>query len=404
MCVGILKNVFHFINFIFSQIEGEYDEKLASNNIKVQKAASLIYFHAKDSFSKNFFRTAMTLSDWIESEFPANDELIVDIKLKKIIAEIDSYSEQLLLSKTDKTIAWIVYAIAALGHQMPYHMIQELRESKQVRNTSEEFYRWTNNKEMLSFPQAIKMDADGDGFSGISKEGHPFNIIQGPSAETTDIMDAISDIEEKLGDTVEVHLKEVNDANNALKKLIKDHSNDIESRIENAAKAIGASVKLREAFSLWETKEKKHRKLFLDGCALFGAMLFVFVAVIYIFWDGIIETVALTGTTPKTGAVPLTAQLLSRIVLISLPFAIAIWLLRAILRWANLNLSLAEDAAQRAVLAKTYVNLISDGAVIESEDRQIMLNSLFRPLPGIKDLDIPPTTLKDFVDIKSGKR
>ena len=100
-----------------------------------------------------------------------------------------------------------------------------------------------------------------------------------------------------------------------------------------------------------------------------------------------------------------TAQLLSRFLIFTLPVATAIWILRVILRFANLNLSLAEDAAQREVMAQTYVNLLSTGQLTEKEDRQLMLAALFRPLPGIQEIDAAPINLGDILNpkAKSGK-
>lgn len=74
------------------------------------------------------------------------------------------------------------------------------------------------------------------------------------------------------------------------------------------------------------------------------------------------------------------------------------------MRFANLNLSLAEDASQRRVMAQTYVNLLATGQLTEKEDRQLMLAALFRPLPGIQEIDAAPTSLFDFINPTKAKK
>jgi hypothetical protein len=95
---------------------------------------------------------------------------------------------------------------------------------------------------------------------------------------------------------------------------------------------------------------------------------------------------------------------ISRILFITAPLAVVIWVLRAILRRANLNLALAEDAAQRSVMAQTYVNLLTNGDVTEDkDDRKIMLEAIFRPLPGIQEMDTAPPSIINFSNPKASK-
>ena len=170
--------------------------------------------------------------------------------------------------------------------------------------------------------------------------------------------------------------------------------------IENALQGVKAEGILRQAFTLWENKESTHRANFKNGIRAFIGLIVISAICLWLGWGTIKEAVgdAANATVAKDSITIATAQLLSRIVLISLPFATLLWVLRAILRWANLNLSLAEDAAQRSVLAQTYVNLLAHGHIDQDKDREIMLSALFRPLPGLKDIDIPPMSIREYVD------
>ncbi|MFZ6720517.1 DUF6161 domain-containing protein [Undibacterium sp. Ji49W] len=79
------------------------------------------------------------------------------------------------------------------------------------------------------------------------------------------------------------------------------------------------------------------------------------------------------------------------------------WMLRLIVRIFLSNIHLENDAAERVVMAKTYLSLIRDGNLPKDESINTVLAALFRPSGDgiVKDEGIPPTILEFLT--KSGK-
>ena len=173
---------------------------------------------------------------------------------------------------------------------------------------------------------------------------------------------------------------------------------NIQDTAKNALAGVRSEKIFQDSFKLWEEKKASHRRNFWCGAGLFVALIVASSVTMWLNFDDI--KILITEVAPSGKAngseISYTALLFSRFLIITLPAAIVIWILRAVLRFANLNLSLAEDAAQREVMAQTYVNLLADGQLTEKEDRQLMLSALFRPLPGIQEIDAAPTTIIDI--------
>lgn len=87
---------------------------------------------------------------------------------------------------------------------------------------------------------------------------------------------------------------------------------------------------------------------------------------------------------------------------ITLPALLYAWVLRSISRLFIQNLSLADDAMHRSVLATTYLGLVDNKEVgILPEERVLILNALFRPLPMSAPDEGPPSSLVEMITAKS---
>jgi hypothetical protein len=74
------------------------------------------------------------------------------------------------------------------------------------------------------------------------------------------------------------------------------------------------------------------------------------------------------------------------------------WVLRIIGRSITSSLTLKEDADHRRSMLETYFNLISDpNAKFEDKERSLILNAIFRPLPGQHPDEVAPPTLPDLI-------
>lgn len=82
-----------------------------------------------------------------------------------------------------------------------------------------------------------------------------------------------------------------------------------------------------------------------------------------------------------------------------------IWILRAISQMFVQNLGLAEDAHLRSTLMKTYIALVAtEGEKATAEARVVMLNALFRALPGYEEADLAPPNIADIMKQVQGTK
>ncbi|MBG6205403.1 hypothetical protein IWQ49_000047 [Labrenzia sp. EL_126] len=154
------------------------------------------------------------------------------------------------------------------------------------------------------------------------------------------------------------------------------------------------TVILEDAMELWEGKAKKHNKYFAIGAGVF--MTAVLVPIIYIFTHLVTTVNAIEVLTPEGKAFQI-----SNLVVVTIPVLGYAWILRLISRFTLQNMMLSDDASQRSVMAKTFIRLVGHGQADENHDRAIMLNALFRPLPGAGEPDIQPPNLTDFLKGKT---
>ena len=85
-----------------------------------------------------------------------------------------------------------------------------------------------------------------------------------------------------------------------------------------------------------------------------------------------------------------------RIAMVVLVGVFALWGARLIVRMFLSHLHLLTDAAERVVMVKTYLSLLEGDQLADKEDRQLILNALFRPAADgiVKDEGIPPSMLE----------
>lgn len=74
----------------------------------------------------------------------------------------------------------------------------------------------------------------------------------------------------------------------------------------------------------------------------------------------------------------------------------SVWAVRLIVRMFLSHLHLAGDAEERVVMLKTYLSLMQDGKTNSTEDRQLILQALFRPASDgiVKDEGVPTSVFE----------
>ncbi|MEP6435442.1 MAG: DUF6161 domain-containing protein, partial [Lentilitoribacter sp.] len=197
--------------------------------------------------------------------------------------------------------------------------------------------------------------------------------------------------------SIEVSLNQTKDQ---IDRILKDVEEETKSKIESVASGFKTDGVLKSAFDLWDDKEKRHKKAFYIGIGIFVFLIVTVAGIAAYLNDPLFGYFGQVFAASKDSL----TQAFSHLILITLPLGVMVWILRTVLRWANLNLALAEDAAQRSVMAQTYVNLLTNGDVTEDkDDRKVMLEAIFRALPGIQEMDTAPPSIINFSNPKSAK-
>jgi hypothetical protein len=95
-------------------------------------------------------------------------------------------------------------------------------------------------------------------------------------------------------------------------------------------------------------------------------------------------------------ATPGTAPDAWRVAMLVLIGLFAVWGVRLVVRMFLSHLHLATDAGERVVMARTYLSLLEGDRLASKEDRQLILQALFRPASDgiVKDEGIPPSALE----------
>ncbi|MEP0190191.1 MAG: DUF6161 domain-containing protein, partial [Erythrobacter sp.] len=170
--------------------------------------------------------------------------------------------------------------------------------------------------------------------------------------------------------------------------------NEAKPLLENAKKEVKAELNetfiTDEARTMWEDKAEGHRKRFYWGASVFVALIVMAFAGLICNWGDI--TKAIKDMSNDAQTIPWGSLLV-----FTAPTLAYAWILRLVSRFTLQNLNLADDAHQRGVMVRTYLNLIGKSAAHPDAHRGIMLNALFRPLPGANDKDIQPPNLSDII-------
>lgn len=158
-----------------------------------------------------------------------------------------------------------------------------------------------------------------------------------------------------------------------------------ETAMETLRKTFREELALRAPAEYWEEKRKEHERMSkVTGAVSFGGIAAAAGALGWLIHD------LLRTATPN--AAP-EAWRVAMIVLIGL---FAVWGVRLVVRMFLSHLHLATDAAERVVMTRTYLSLLEGDRLSSKDDRQLILQALFRPSSDglVKDEGIPPSMLE----------
>lgn len=158
--------------------------------------------------------------------------------------------------------------------------------------------------------------------------------------------------------------------------LVAEHQQEMES----LRKTFREEIALRAPATYWDDKRKEHQRLsWVTGILSFGGIAAAAGGLIWLIHD------LLRATQPNSAP---EAWRVAMLVLIGL---FAVWGVRLVVRMFLSHLHLATDAAERVVMTRTYLSLLEGDRLTSKEDRQLILQALFRPTSDgiVKDEGVP---------------
>jgi hypothetical protein len=158
--------------------------------------------------------------------------------------------------------------------------------------------------------------------------------------------------------------------------LVDEHK----AAMEGLRKTFREEIALRAPAAYWRTKQVGHRWMAgATGAFAFGGIA----AAMVVISQGVQNLLGATapGQFPEIWR-------LSLVVLIGV---FAVWAVRLVVRMFLSHLHLAGDAAERVVMVQTYLSLLEGDRLTTKEDRQLILQALFRPASDgiVKDDGVP---------------
>ncbi|WP_068312564.1 hypothetical protein [Polycladidibacter hongkongensis] len=225
----------------------------------------------------------------------------------------------------------------------------------------------------------------------------------GKSTDVTGI--SLSDKQQKLkelSDRTEKHLSELSkSAANDMKELrettTKELIKQLEEKKDDCIRAIEQNANLNSAQKKWSDKEEAYKKSFWTSAAICIALFSLPLKLLFDHHANVIAYISSISTSLNGTQVPEIAGLVSvqltnifgKLAFITVPLFVYFWMLRLSVRFTFRSLLLMDDASQRLTFLKTYEHLVADGNV-EANERTVLLNSLFAPMPGHGDARIDP--------------
>ncbi len=182
-------------------------------------------------------------------------------------------------------------------------------------------------------------------------------------------------------------------------------ANDVALTQENLASfkaALIEEARGAETKKLWADRESSSWWALVLSSAVLGGLLLGVPLIGFLQLDVVIGTLkhigdaATEGIPSDASGTVLTVATISRLVVITFPLVLYLWVVRLIVRFNTRSLVLLDDARQRQTMMETYFMLIEHGAA-SPEERGLILNALFRPAPGQGADNVDPPNFTEFL-------
>jgi hypothetical protein len=166
---------------------------------------------------------------------------------------------------------------------------------------------------------------------------------------------------------------------------------DAKTELENLTKTYDDKLALHAAVKYWGIQLKSHNKKAIGFSIALGLMTLVVISTIIIFSYSTLDA-------------PIKEIHLSKVFTAAALTTFGIWLIKILANIFMSHLHLATDAQERRTMIHTYLALTRKGQGPKEEDRQLILQTLFRPsTTDMVKNDQGPTQLVDMINRLSTK-
>ncbi|WP_417505203.1 DUF6161 domain-containing protein [Marinomonas gallaica] len=205
-------------------------------------------------------------------------------------------------------------------------------------------------------------------------------IEEAESQKDTFIDKVNGEIELKLNDAG----TQIQDQIDELRDKLSEETSSARDRITNFVEAYKSEMQLQAPVSYWEENKTFHRvraKYF--GMASLAISPLIFALITWIGWEVLSSEKVLWG---KVGVVVFATSL-------------AVWLIRILVRMYLSHNHLELSSQERIIMTKSYLALLSEGGASSPEERQLVLQSIFRPAAtGIINDDAAPPSVIELIN------
>lgn len=225
---------------------------------------------------------------------------------------------------------------------------------------------------------------------GVVSKSAIDDIISSAETRISSIVSAAADLDEN-----------VTMANTTLTQLRSDF-NVSKGSHEAFVTAVREELKISESKQLWKSRANWSAASFWLSGAVIAAAIGIPTYYTITHVEGVanllrtISNAAVQGLPDNATAAQLTAATISRLVIVSAPLALYFWAIKLMVRFNTRSMVLMDDARQRHTTMDTYFHLIEQNGAT-TEERALMLNALFRPLPGQGGENIEPPNFYEIV-------
>lgn len=206
----------------------------------------------------------------------------------------------------------------------------------------------------------------------------------------------------KLGN-LRAMLAEVEDKAEELKRQIDESSvtlSGFDAELEERLKGVAMA-------GLWKIRAQASEKAFRYSAILITILIIVPPTYAITHIETVVDILQRVGNAAVEG-IPegatntlLTVGTISRLVVITAPIALYFWAIKLLIRFNTRSMVLMDDARQRNTTMSTYYHLIKRNVISSKEERGLMLNALFRPLPGHGPENVEPPNFLEIMGKKS---